>query len=290
MPLVYALDVPEVLILIATHLAPADLSNACRVNRTWFVPFAAALYRTIKPDQFTDGGLLPGLPRYAAFIHELYCPRYLSLMDPGPELSRLSTFSLPDCNKENLDLYLNLLERNLGLQNVTIRCPNVRLLPRVVKTLARLKQLKSLSIESGWVPTVAIDYLLSSLPELKTLRFQEYENSRELDQSLATEFSAVVAAETSPPSSSSSSFPSDLSASGKNGVTTTNGLKRLQVVTIRVPHHLLLRLISSAPQLESLELDDTGESGNRSLEPAIALAHALRQSCPRLQELVVNSE
>jgi hypothetical protein len=88
-------DLPEILLNIAIHLAPADLARACRVSRGWFVPFASELWRSIQYDNWKDGSLLSAFSRYAVFVRELRCPLLLPPYALGFLFSQFSLFRAP---------------------------------------------------------------------------------------------------------------------------------------------------------------------------------------------------
>ncbi|KAF9274225.1 hypothetical protein BGZ68_000857, partial [Mortierella alpina] len=170
------LAIPEILILVAGHLPPADLASACRTCRGWFAPFAGQLWRSIEADQWTHGALTVALPRYSTFIRELRCSRFTSLEALGPECSHLALLRAPEVTPDNLVLLQAIVDRNQDIEDLWLTFE--REMPvsiELLEAMAGLKKLRHLSIDASWAATHDhILHLLDHLPELESLRVESW--------------------------------------------------------------------------------------------------------------------
>ncbi|KAF9958588.1 hypothetical protein BGZ72_000167 [Mortierella alpina] len=170
------LAIPEVLILIAGHLPPADLASACRTCRSWFVPFAGQLWRSIEPDQWTHGALTIALPRYSTFIRELRCSRFTRLEALGPECTHLALLRAPEVTPDNLDLLQAVLVRNQNIEDLWLTFDSKMPVPvELFGAIAGLKKLRRLSIDALWVTSHDhVQHLLEHLPVLEFLHVESW--------------------------------------------------------------------------------------------------------------------
>ncbi|KAF9940980.1 hypothetical protein BGZ67_006218 [Mortierella alpina] len=170
------LTIPEVLILIAGHLPPADLASACRTCRSWFVPFAGQLWRSIEPDQWTHGALTRALPRYSTFIRELRCSRFTSLEALGSECTHLTLLRAPELTPDNLDLLHVVVNRNQDIEDLCLTFEQKMPVPvELLRAMASLRKLRRLSINAPWIASQThIRHLLEHLPELESLRVESW--------------------------------------------------------------------------------------------------------------------
>ncbi|KAF9142813.1 hypothetical protein BG015_000660 [Linnemannia schmuckeri] len=169
----------EVLIQVSEYLNPADLASACCVNRTWFIPFASRLWRSIHKDQFSQEALLDALPRYSGFVRELHCSRFAKLDRLGPECTRLVVMEAPVLGRapgRQNGWAVEILERNPDLEEVSLWFPNPyearKQLMRVVGIVVRMKKLRRLHIDGFIAPEWTLEYLLEMLPGLEELSIE----------------------------------------------------------------------------------------------------------------------
>ncbi|KAG0050344.1 hypothetical protein BGZ83_004888 [Gryganskiella cystojenkinii] len=150
-PPAHALDLPEVLSLIASHLLKSDLTKACRVNKTWFNLFTPEIYRTILIKDFAlashrrsclrnrtpnnqqqqqvqeedkeveEEETLPiflGLARQGSLVRVLECPyslpepRLTLFLSSSTHLDHLTTFSPPQITLKILPWILAVVDLN----------------------------------------------------------------------------------------------------------------------------------------------------------------------------------
>ncbi|KAG0320429.1 hypothetical protein BGZ99_004516 [Dissophora globulifera] len=173
------LEVPEICFHIARYLAPADLALACRVSRSCFIPFASTLWRSIKPDQWTDGALGQALPRYSHFIRQLRFPLYIRLDDLELEYTRLVLFRAPMIKSSTVSLINGILRRNPDIEDLCIQCDSPQAifeaLAETMRIVAGMDKLKKL-VMSGFNDTMpnTLDFLLNRLPKLEILGLSEW--------------------------------------------------------------------------------------------------------------------
>ncbi|KAG0253905.1 hypothetical protein BG011_006089, partial [Mortierella polycephala] len=172
----------EILLHIARYLAPADLATACRVCRSWFIPFAGELWRSIHPDQWTHGALAVALPRYSVFIQQLRCSRFVVLDQLGPECRQLNLFMAPDITLENVDLIKAILERNPGLEDLELifemRKPDIAKMNEVLEIVSGMSRLKRLLLDGLMATPEWIEQqLLGRMPQLQALVLYLYANT-----------------------------------------------------------------------------------------------------------------
>ncbi|KAK3823082.1 MAG: hypothetical protein J3Q66DRAFT_424668 [Benniella sp.] len=170
-------DLPEILLSIAIHLAPADLAQACRVSRGWFVPFASKLWYSIQQDQWTDGNLLPALPRYAVFVRELRCPLYLPSNSLGHRFNQLTLFSAPKIDPDNLDVIEQVLKHNPDIRDLFLPFALSReyadRIKDITQTVAGMTKLKRLKLRGLLTAPGDLGSLLDQLPELESLTLED---------------------------------------------------------------------------------------------------------------------
>ncbi|KAK3823085.1 MAG: hypothetical protein J3Q66DRAFT_330808 [Benniella sp.] len=170
-------DLPEILLSIAIHLAPADLAQACCVSRGWFVPFASKLWYSIQQDQWTDGNLLLALPRYAVFVRELRCPLYLPSNSLGHLFSQLTLFSAPRLIHDNQDTITQILKRNPNIQSLSLSFDSPRSYERMIidvfQTVSGMTKLKELKLRELVFAPGNLGSLLDQLLLLESLTLEK---------------------------------------------------------------------------------------------------------------------
>ncbi|KAG0209329.1 hypothetical protein BGX33_005694 [Mortierella sp. NVP41] len=299
----------EVLIQVAEYLNPADLAHACCVNRTWFIPFASRLWRSIHKDQFAQEALLEALPRYSTFVRELRCSRFARLERLGPECTRLQLVEIPILEaRQQGGLALEILERNLDLEEVSVlflsRVEAARYLMRFIGIVIRMKKLKRLRIDGFTAPQGALDYLLEHLPGLEELTIELWQSNS--DAVLDPDFVAWRNKERATDNSSTGNKTEK--AVGAEAVATTTQtvavataaegspspreLRRLSLVNTVSSFDGFLKLAQNYPLLESIELNGC-EDLNLFL-PGFSLdltasCQRLGTYCPRLDQLDLKS-
>ncbi|KAF9999584.1 hypothetical protein BGZ79_006818 [Entomortierella chlamydospora] len=183
------IDIPEIAQVVASYLAPADLFIACRVSRSWFIPFASELWRSIKPDQWTHGALEDALPRYSLYIRELHCPLYNSLDKLGLDCTKLTLFRAPLLNANNAQVITSILRRNPNIEELSLISGLTReqldISMEYVRIVSEMKKLKNLSLHHFIVRPGSLENLLQRLPQLESLSIRRY-NSYQLPVSDAT--------------------------------------------------------------------------------------------------------
>lgn len=171
------IDLPEILLNIAIHLTPADLAQACRVSRGWFVPFASQLWRSIQQHQWTDGNLRSALPRYAVFVRELYCHPYLASDALGVQFNQLTLFWAPRLVPNNMETVDQILKHNPDIQDLSLSFA----LPEecagwvhgVIQTVGRMTKMKRLSLGELLAAPGDLGSLLDQLPGLESLTLED---------------------------------------------------------------------------------------------------------------------
>ncbi|KAG0053731.1 hypothetical protein BGZ83_000542 [Gryganskiella cystojenkinii] len=293
------LGVPEILALIGKQLSPPDLARACRVQKSWFSPFASLLWRTIRPGQLKHSIVQCSLPRYSVHVRELVYPRDSQLPQPGNEFSGLITFSPPTVQRHNSDHVLQVISNNKNqLKRLTVRWSDLSLSFRAISTLAGLKSLLYLDLEAVNIPNGAIELILDAVPGLESLRFEEYRNPPRTEATvLVTKGINALLSQDSSSSSSSSSSPSSLLRSdGVLAVRSSYKLKQLKIKTNRCSFHPLLTIIQSSPSLIRLEIHDADKSPHSTSDQTQlssrykTLARSLHESCRQLRDLVLGGQ
>lgn len=275
MPPTHAIDIPEVLMCIATYLEKTALANACRVCKTWSRPCTEQLWRSIGKGDFKGNrhhSLLKALPRYAAFVRELACPSYLprERLLLGPTFSRLTMFSTPTLGRDDLGWVQDILDQNPALESLSIesRCniPEAQIMD-VVKTVAQLERLSSLTLETTWtLKETFLETLLDSLPLLKSL-------------SLRGCLDYIVSSSTTPD--------------------VEGGLRdiqkqpyHLETVCLSFPWqliHSVTNVLAFCPLLQSLDIRDSCQQVGPGIPDLGSFALTLHESCPELSSLIVGS-
>ncbi|KAF9981443.1 hypothetical protein BGZ65_003941 [Modicella reniformis] len=177
-------EIPEIVLNIAKYLSPADLAQACRVSRSWFVPFVSQLWRSIQLDQWIDGNLAPALPRYSAFVRELRCPRYIEPEVLGAQFEQLTLFRAPLLDNTNIDIFKQILRENPNINSLWVVfdrplfTANER--DEFFESVAGMSKLRSLHFSGLGFPVYPgeLAHLLNKLTWLKTLVLEECYYSR----------------------------------------------------------------------------------------------------------------
>ncbi|KAF8927478.1 hypothetical protein EDD21DRAFT_364959 [Dissophora ornata] len=285
-------DIPEICLHIAWHLAPADLALACRVCRSWFVPFASELWRSIKPDQWTHGSMDDALPRYSTFIRELSCSTFVPLNDMGPQCTRLTLLEVSIIGLDNIDIIDKILLRNPDLEVLSLRVVSLQndsgvisIYKRMeyVRIVAGLRKLKKLSLGSFRVLPGALRYLLEQLPGLELLTIEGWTEEASHDLWMDPKSGLLLPAE-----------PGAIEEPQVTDQQSAQQLQQLQWQEEPLPRSLrsfhaddclletIVKVIQVSPLLESLLL-----SNNQSLvlSPELTqFCQQLRVHCPRLNQ------
>lgn len=97
----HALEISEILFLIASHLRPTDPALCCLVNKTWFLSFNPCLWRCVHCKLTSlDWGRQPpeifqALAKYANHVRELSCCDSNDIPDPCTGLTNLRKYRSP---------------------------------------------------------------------------------------------------------------------------------------------------------------------------------------------------
>ncbi|KAG0043223.1 hypothetical protein BGZ83_011700 [Gryganskiella cystojenkinii] len=287
---VHALDIPEVLIHIASYLAIPDLAVACQVSKTFFPTFAGQLYRYIRESHFRGergDTLLKSMPQYANFIQKLDIPPFMSLKEfyPGPNLTHLVAFWPPYVTIANVGVILEILKQNPRLEVLEIQCApkvvhNERRAAEMVKTIASLKNLTCLELKNmlGGTPSHArlVEYLVWSLPMIEYLNFTVWEGR----ESIWTQVPSIGEAD-------------QLQDLADDGVIDTSKMLRLDILRIQTPGLLfqsVIKILNASPQLEYLEWEESNQYRTSKSSELELLAHTLHDSCPKVADLLLGCE
>ncbi|KAF9917367.1 hypothetical protein BX616_001227 [Lobosporangium transversale] len=173
------MEISEIASQIAQYLAPADLANACSVCSTWFVPFVSELWRSIKPDQWTHEAFRKALPRYSHYIRELRCAMYDRLDNIGPDCTRLTVFKAPVLYESiSQGIIKDILKHNINIKELwlgsALPSENIDITIEFIQILAKLKELRHLSLYYFRVLPGCLEFLLEQLPNLESLHLGEW--------------------------------------------------------------------------------------------------------------------
>ncbi|KAF9208178.1 hypothetical protein BGZ49_009575 [Haplosporangium sp. Z 27] len=271
-------ELTEIAQQIASNLAPADLFNACRVCRTWFVPFASELWRCIKADQWIHGALSKALPRYSLYVRELHCSLYTPLEDLGEDCKMLTLFRAPELAPNNIQVIASILERNPDIEELWLISgmpwARIGLTMVLVQILSKMKKLKKLILHDFKVTTGTLSYLLRKLPQLKSLDVEGYEERN------VSEYDATFSFDLFSPDQ-------QLQHPGPNE---PSQLQSLHMNGYQDSFESILKIARISPLLESLSLSDTSRySIDLSiLESMTPFCKQLSESCPCLNQLKLN--
>ncbi|KAF9180819.1 hypothetical protein BGZ51_005892 [Haplosporangium sp. Z 767] len=270
----------ETLLHIAQYLAPADLATACQVCRSWFIPFAGELWRSIQQDQWTHGALTVALPRYSVFIQQLRCSRYVSLDQLGPECRQLNLFKTPDITPENVDLIKAILERNQGLEDLELMIEmnksDIAKMNEILGIVSGMSRLKRLLLDGLMATPEWIEQqVLGGMPQLQTLVLDMYSNT------------ALI---TDPPQWTLEQHEhgqQPQQAPTKEQPLVMSPLRSLSIDGSDDMLNILARITRLCPELESLSLSETryGERSLRMSPELTQVAEGLPLQCPRLDQL-----
>ncbi|KAF9117711.1 hypothetical protein BGW39_001863 [Mortierella sp. 14UC] len=304
----------EVLIQVAEYLNPADLATACCVNRTWFIPFASQLWRSLHKDQFSQEALLRALPRYSGFVRELRCSRFGQLSQLGPECTRLCVIEVPVLALGHKNgCALEILERNPDLEEISVFFPSLfeasQQLMRFIGIVVGMKKLRKLIINGFMAPDRALEYLLEMLPGLEELSIELWQNTP--DAVLDPDFvawreqkevagmsktddhrnEATLGALTAGVATSTLQSPVTISTS-KTLSSSPRPLRKLSLVDLEFSFEAFLKLVRDYPLLESIVLEGSNQFNLfRPVETPIFIpfCEQLRVLCPRLDQLSLKS-
>ncbi|KAG0254948.1 hypothetical protein BGZ95_005904 [Linnemannia exigua] len=311
----------EVLIQVAEYLNPADLATACCVNRTWFIPFASRLWRSLHKDQFAQEALLEALPRYSSFVRELRSSRFGKLRQVGPECTRLNLIDVPVLLPEQEDgCALEILERNPDLEDISVlflsQVEASQLLMRFVGIVVGMKKLKKLSIHGFIAPAMTLEYLLEMLPGLKELSvvfclnappdavldpdFVAWREKKEVAMVhkadngnrtvAAVTIDGATASTTGATASTTGATASTTGATTKS-TSQQRELRKLSLAGMELTFESLLKIVQNYPLLESLVLEgpDQFDPFRPNSPSFIPFCEQLRVFCPRLDQLSLKS-
>ncbi|KAF9098698.1 hypothetical protein BGX27_000749 [Mortierella sp. AM989] len=275
-------EIPEIASQIASRLPPADLFIASCVCRTWFIPFANELWRTIKPDQWTHGALLDALPRYSLFIRELHCSLYIPLNKLGLDCTKLTLFKAPMLDLSNTETIMSILRRNLDIEELWLRSSipweHVDLTMECVRIISSLKKLKRLSLNEFKVIPGANEHLLKQLLQLEELSIEGCE-ARQISG-----LSMIKNIDLSTESPLNQDKSTELLEHAE-----PSQLRRLHMDGFQDSFESILMIARNAPLLETLSLSETSKhSIDLSFSPDMSrFCQELSEQCPRLDQLVL---
>ncbi|KAF9353787.1 hypothetical protein BGX26_008431 [Mortierella sp. AD094] len=277
------IDIPEIAQVVASYLAPADLFIACRVSRSWFIPFASELWRSIKTDQWTHGALVDALPRYSLYIRELHCSLYNPLDKLGPDCTKLTLFRAPLLLPSNAQVVTSILRRNPGIEELSLISglpwERMDLSMEYMRIVSEMKKLKNLSLYDFIVGPGTLEYLLERLPQLESLGImstREYDAHQTPGFDVAKEFDLSMGSPID-----QDQLPQHSEHQGPRQ------LRHLHADGYLNSFESILKIARITPLLEKLSLSDTCEdSVNLNISPAtIQFCQEISTLCPCLDQL-----
>ncbi|GJJ68368.1 hypothetical protein EMPS_00714 [Entomortierella parvispora] len=276
-PIVHPLHIPEILKHIAIHLQKRDLASSCRVNKTWFEPFASLLWQTIPSQLFYTEGFAEACFQYKHFIRDLSWSRSGTTLDLLMQMTRLKSLVLPYVRSEG-PLYSVIEANKQTLQGLSIG--RIQGLDTKIgfETLSGLKYLRFLDLTGPRLPLLYVKGVIGQLPVLHGLRLNEH-GSFCLDEI--------------PLDSGFETLPRILTTCEGDGDTAIlYGLKRLEVRSSLGAFHPLVSIASTSPILEYIVIKGEYDARNptKVLENVREMAKALGQSCSRLQDLFLETK
>ncbi|GJJ78487.1 hypothetical protein EMPS_10846 [Entomortierella parvispora] len=285
-----ALEIPELLALIARHLEKPDLAAACRVNKSWFVPFAEQLWRSLQFQDISESGgkLLQSLPRYAIYVYTICFPSYcdLSQLILTPDLSHLTSLTFFEVPYESQAVIQDILRQNPLLDYLTIELgidiPEEKEAKArdMVKTMLRLKRLETLSFRNNWVTSKLLESLVWGLPKLSYFCFQTIEFRPHIEEKLE--------AEGVPDEDDEDYLEADELVAFQ--------LQRpllLEMVKMKSPGRLfgsMVKILQSSPLLTRLEWSESEEHNDLFDADLRFLTQAVHKSCPKLEDVDLGCE
>ncbi|KAG0366250.1 hypothetical protein BC939DRAFT_447183 [Gamsiella multidivaricata] len=287
-------DIPEINLQIAKHLPPADLASACRVCRSWFVPFASQLWRSIQPDQWTHGALTDALPRYSVFVRQLRCSLFVNLDTLGPECTRLTLFKAPRLNHSAFPVLKRILESNPDIEELTLisdfGMSAIQLTMETIRIVAGLAKMRKLVLMDFVAPRGALEYMMEKLPRLEALSIEGWEDLPPLSQEVDPATGAVVLSGAMEEEVSDMTEQFGRDSEQQHQQQGQRQLRYLSMDEFQDGYESVLRIVRHTPLLEHLSLTQTRASAiDLTISPQLVqLCQQLRSHCPRLDQLSLN--
>ncbi|KAG0048699.1 hypothetical protein BGZ83_006387 [Gryganskiella cystojenkinii] len=270
-----AVNLPEILTQIFSHLPQKDLARICLVNNTWFAAAIPQLWGTIY--EFHGGSFLETLSLHSQYIRKLFWPSYstIAFFDLGPNCQNLVKLHTPPLHPQNIDLVIQLLQQNPGLQHLSTKgAKRWEPLGRdqdLIGRIARLRNLKTLQMRDLHPVNGGMMYLLEHLADLVSLETNMWECQRD----------PVI-----PPP-----FPTSFARSLQERPLSLKKLKLEGIYLGMGSIGPILPILRASPNLESIDLVESGAIISIVDQSSIDnLAKVFQECCPRLQEMVLERQ